>query len=118
MLNQRQILRFFTAIAICCEKNVFGVTLVSTFCKLYINYISRRTVCSKLFVFLQEVCVNLAMPLGIGAGALVLAIGLLSILFYKCYIEVRPEVARPSTFRDTIKWSFILEDKLVPILLL
>jgi hypothetical protein len=47
-----------------------------------------------MFVFLQEVCVNLAMPLGIGAGALVLAIGLLSILFYKCYIEVRPEVAR------------------------
>jgi hypothetical protein len=57
--------------------------------------------------------VNLAMPLGIGAGALVLAIGLLSILFYKCYIEVRSEVARPSTFRDTIKWSFNLEDKLV-----
>jgi hypothetical protein len=51
-------------------------------------------------VFLQEVCVNLAMPLGIGAGALVLAIGLLSILFYKCYIEVRPEVARPCIFRS------------------
>ncbi len=45
-------------------------------------------------VFLQEVCVNLAMPLGIGAGALVLAIGLLSILFYKCYIEVRPDGGR------------------------
>jgi hypothetical protein len=43
------------------------------------------------------------MPLGIGAGALVLAIGLLSILFYKCYIEVRPEVARPCIHRDTIK---------------
>jgi hypothetical protein len=40
------------------------------------------------------------MPLGIGAGALVLAIGLLSILFYKCYIEVTPEVARPRIFRS------------------
>ena len=37
---------------------------------------------------MQEVCLNLAMPLGIGAGVLVLAIGILSILFFKCYIVV------------------------------
>jgi hypothetical protein len=56
----------------------------TTVCLVFLVYLS-----ADVSLYWQEVCVNLAMPLGIGAGALVLAIGILSILFYKCYIEVR-----------------------------
>ena len=36
----------------------------------------------------KEFCPNLVTPLSIGAGALVFLIGLFSIIFYKCYIEI------------------------------
>ena len=53
----------------------------------------------------REFCPNLVTPLSIGAGALVFLIGIFSIFFYKCYIEIdgRRQYAKFQRDIDTMK---------------